>query len=774
MSKKSGGRYGTAFEEIEDESGPIKKRPKRVHEEVVTDERGRRRFHGAFTGGFSAGYFNSVGSKHGFVPQTFISSRDRRADVQQLRAEDFMDDEDFGEFGIASRTFHVNRMYTDSGKPEGQAIWDRPSAAAATASSDATAGALSDFFKVSTKVETSISIGFKIMKKMGYREGKGIGAPLTRRQLELQKLHEERARGKKSRFDKTAVEEADEFAAGFEFIPEDIPPIYFTCKENDHGLGYQPLKGLSDGYQSTPKETRSKRGEAFGVGAFEDSDEDIYDTNDMSKYTFELTNKLDIDPMLAITSGKPTFTTNFVPAKNPRKKPPRLTLNIPAGFNPIHKPIPFDSSKLPSNVLSYSSSMTPFERAMILGEKNISVLDMLNKEDREKLINARRIAEEKKSQQPLKQEVEEDPFIEDDEKSYRFKKYIQCLKRGVPCGKPESLSNAQWQVEEEEFQNAIPSQLRYLLPDVKERKQPLYKGDFAKSIMEQMKSKFTTTDDNKVTAVKPTALEPFIQHQWHPSKRLCKRLKVADPFPESNMEGIFGGKSKSKTLKGAYEFTRSKVEEELSNRYDKNHHHIKEEPKESVFQTDASTVADPLLNFLDLMDKVYGTNEEEIKEGEKLEKEYQKPAPKPRQLSPALLPPSKPKEQPKHKSIFDAVEDEVPYGPEIPSELKNKSNQTKIKDEVVEENLNVEARKLKDTNRSRSSSESEDGKRRSRSSKKHKKEHKKRHKEKKSKHKKKESKKPKKSSSKERKRKKDKHRSRSSSTSSSSSIEIVS
>ena len=59
------GRYGTAFEEIEDESGPVKKRPKRVHEEVVTDEKGRRRFHGAFTGGFSAGYFNSVGSKHG-------------------------------------------------------------------------------------------------------------------------------------------------------------------------------------------------------------------------------------------------------------------------------------------------------------------------------------------------------------------------------------------------------------------------------------------------------------------------------------------------------------------------------------------------------------------------------------------------------------------------------------------------------------------------------------------------------------------------------------
>lgn len=33
----------------------------------VTDEEGRRRFHGAFTGGFSAGYYNTVGSKEGVV-----------------------------------------------------------------------------------------------------------------------------------------------------------------------------------------------------------------------------------------------------------------------------------------------------------------------------------------------------------------------------------------------------------------------------------------------------------------------------------------------------------------------------------------------------------------------------------------------------------------------------------------------------------------------------------------------------------------------------------
>lgn len=39
----------------------------------VTDEEGRRRFHGAFTGGFSAGYYNTVGSKEGRTECTFCT-----------------------------------------------------------------------------------------------------------------------------------------------------------------------------------------------------------------------------------------------------------------------------------------------------------------------------------------------------------------------------------------------------------------------------------------------------------------------------------------------------------------------------------------------------------------------------------------------------------------------------------------------------------------------------------------------------------------------------
>ena len=46
-------------------TGEALKKPTKVEDLVAKDKQGRRRFHGAFTGGFSAGYFNSVGTKEG-------------------------------------------------------------------------------------------------------------------------------------------------------------------------------------------------------------------------------------------------------------------------------------------------------------------------------------------------------------------------------------------------------------------------------------------------------------------------------------------------------------------------------------------------------------------------------------------------------------------------------------------------------------------------------------------------------------------------------------
>lgn len=63
------------------------------------DEQGRKRFHGAFTGGFTAGYHNTVGSREGWAPASFVSSRRERHSNKgsHSRVEDFMDEEDLRE-----------------------------------------------------------------------------------------------------------------------------------------------------------------------------------------------------------------------------------------------------------------------------------------------------------------------------------------------------------------------------------------------------------------------------------------------------------------------------------------------------------------------------------------------------------------------------------------------------------------------------------------------------------------------------------------------------
>ena len=85
---------------------------------------------------------------------------------------------------------------------------------------------------------------------------------------------------------------------------------------------------------------------------------------------------------------------------------------------------------------------------------------------------------------------------------YQNIELLTLLFLGVPCVKPPGMPIEQWQVEEQEFQNAVPQELRYLLPDIKERKEPLYKGDFGQALMNKLKSRFVSTEDSSVDQVK--------------------------------------------------------------------------------------------------------------------------------------------------------------------------------------------------------------------------------------------------------------------------------
>ncbi|KAL2266153.1 hypothetical protein VTJ83DRAFT_5505 [Remersonia thermophila] len=169
----------------------------------VRDERGRKRFHGAFTGGWSAGYFNTVGSKEGWTPSSFVSSRTHRRkddpNAVPQRPEDFMDEEDLADLE-ESRRVQTRDAFSGLGS---------------TADDAARRHGLMGLFRAEGD-----TMGTRLLKKMGWKEGQGVG-PKVRRQARLHL----RADGGDS-------------AETYLFAPDNVPMITFVRKTDHKGLGY--------------------------------------------------------------------------------------------------------------------------------------------------------------------------------------------------------------------------------------------------------------------------------------------------------------------------------------------------------------------------------------------------------------------------------------------------------------------------------------------------------------------------------------------------------
>ncbi|KAK9376992.1 uncharacterized protein V1513DRAFT_436975 [Lipomyces chichibuensis] len=211
-----------------------------VWRQEARDERGRKRFHGAFTGGFSAGYFNTVGSKDGWTPSTFKSSRTERAEKKALRPEDFMDEEDFAEQRADERLVALAPL-------------------SASTSSKVVEAGIQDILRGAPGVE---SVGYELLKKMGWKPGFGIGA-----------LKSQVVAGRKVMMPPRADETA-------------MSGVRLTRKNNTHGLGYDnnvPSMPLSDdtggvrGAWPAPGSISTKKNNGIGVGVvneYDDGDEE--------------------------------------------------------------------------------------------------------------------------------------------------------------------------------------------------------------------------------------------------------------------------------------------------------------------------------------------------------------------------------------------------------------------------------------------------------------------------------------------------------------------
>lgn len=345
----------------------------------VRDEEGRRRFHGAFSGGFSAGYYNTVGSKEGWAPQTFTSSRKNRAEFKQQSILNFLDDDEkadlegdllgtsmqFDTFG-----FTAAELARKQAEKEQQ---QRPSAIP---------GPVPD----EIVLPATDSIGIKLLLKMGWRHGRSVSDSRTN------SLYDARREARKA-FLAFSSEEAKPQFVGSELVESEIEnvtelptdggnqfskstPVYVLNPKQDlHGLGYDPFKNAPEFREkkrsriSENKEPGSRKpfsmkdsrfglksgrvAPGFGIGALEEldvEDEDVYSTG----YDFEdsYVQEIEEPSMLTIESKKSNsekehgVLPGFKVASNSdyqleRFDPPV----IPAGFVPHHKfPAPLEDS----------------------------------------------------------------------------------------------------------------------------------------------------------------------------------------------------------------------------------------------------------------------------------------------------------------------------------------------------------------------------------------------------------------------------------------------
>ncbi|CAH9143880.1 unnamed protein product [Cuscuta epithymum] len=240
--------FGTPIEREEDAisrkqkavaeaSGQLRTLP--AWKQEVRDEEGRRRFHGAFTGGFSAGYYNTAGSKEGWTPQSFSSSRKSRAEFKQQSIYNFLDDDEKDEMQgrLETSAQYDTFGFTASELARKQAEKDqnkRPSAIP---------GPVPDELLISA----TESIGAKLLLKMGWRRGRSIKAS------NADSLHEARREARKSFLTLSSDDTKDQ-------------PVEFEQFENCIHLLDPPAEDDSQFFKSTPDFVLNPKQDLYGLG----------------------------------------------------------------------------------------------------------------------------------------------------------------------------------------------------------------------------------------------------------------------------------------------------------------------------------------------------------------------------------------------------------------------------------------------------------------------------------------------------------------------------
>ena len=635
--------FGTPLRSLDedDRNAQIRPKPIAIHDQIVTDEKGRRRFHGAFSGGFSAGYFNTVGSRDGWTPKHFKSSRSGKSESSneisnvssyKQSAEDFMDEEDVADFGIAPKKLQASSNFFQkfSAPKESKASLD---------SSDyfdkknARLGQISDIFRGADQdsaipcgqpvfeqifVPAKETVGVRLLREMGWKPGQGIGPRVTKKSKKVlnKKNHILFLKGQAPKGESSDEDENnDEFLnkyRDFLFAPDDVPAaLSQQAKENLFGIAYKGLDrtqsssehfSLFTQVSSMPSQekgnarstvsnklSRSKPilGQAFGVGVYEEEDEDIYAKDDVSRYDFylETSRSKEKDPKDKRTSRweqseNSQCLAGFVPEKSASKlnkgslfPPPQLPTN--------YKPNPIKKSRFDDND---DKKQTSLSKHSDITCKVPSTQRPATDNEHEKSNNLRKDTETKNnpglsqksdiSSEELSKLVEEiqnqhhassllssnpsisstfKPYANDPPKQKRYEQYILCLKNGrrdaLPLLQPKDMTEWERNREQTEFDRAavlyhnsdnslgkksIASFMSSRFVSAKSNEEL----DVGKDLSSSKKNDtISLTEAEKAAKLKCYGKLTREKVEWHPARLLCIRFNVKQPYGDSSLIG---------------------------------------------------------------------------------------------------------------------------------------------------------------------------------------------------------------------------------------------
>lgn len=517
-------------------------------------------------GGFSAGFFNTVGSLEGWKPAEFKSSRSEKAEKKLQTPHDFMDDEDVGQFGIAPTVVRATSDYSNKIKRK---------------RTPNTGGPIPGVPVLHSLLEPAKdTVGIKLLKKMGWKPGQGVGPRLTK--YEKRKTN----RDNKSRSKMYGCEIPDSFRPQVEsssdeseceditFAPNDYDPYIYKMKLNTFGMGYTGLDkrsilsnhiSLFDPPEFSMKDHKNNKisvsGQAFGVGAFENEDEDIYARDDMSKYDFELesaktknktkkplpkpdkSEKNILDGFIVATNKILSIKTSFPAPILPKNFIPKHGVRL-SRFEPLpesHRLYNYDRKK---NMGRHD--FTASERSKIL---NSEVTTKITQGSSKKLITTTLHDQKNHEKEQLKENVSKitnnilpnkplgsfKPFMADPDKQKRYEEYLVLVKIGeekqITEKQPASFCN--WEREREINEFAQASRMfkpvsglifdKFVTASTADDHQDPLKP-VGKSIYHHGTQEMRDAAEKKMFGALTRDIEI-----WKPNRLLCKRFNVPEP-----------------------------------------------------------------------------------------------------------------------------------------------------------------------------------------------------------------------------------------------------